>query len=299
MCHRKADNLLLFKSIVDAGSLSTAAKICNISISQDSKRMTSLESSLGLQLLQRSTRKLALTPPGELLYNKLTAIKNQIGEAWQSLQEYGNEPRGELRVTASITFGTHKLMGMIKKFKESHPQINVNLDLNHMEQPPEGSNYDVHLQSHVIEPNELIPDSNLCAKKIESEQLVFVASKTYIEQHGKPTCPEELNQHKCLTLNGIQRWAFYQNGETKTQNLEVEFSTNNFKSLHHAALEGMGIACIPASLMQDDAEQMVQLFDEYTTDTLDTYAYYQSSQMSSKKVSLFIESIKNHRSSEK
>lgn len=291
MSQRKADNLLLFKSIVDAGSLSTAAKICNVSISQVSKRMTYLESSLGLQLLERSTRKLALTTPGEILYNKLTSIKDQIDEAWQSLLEYGNEPRGDLRITAPMTFGTGKLMSMIKKFRDTHPQINISLDLSNLEQPEEDPNYDIHLQSHVIEPNQLIPDSNLCAKKIESEPMVFVASKAYIEKHGKPKFPEELNQHKCLTLTGVETWTFYQNGRSKTQQLDIQFTTNNFKSLHHAALAGMGITRIPLSLLKGDEESMEVLFDSYTTDTLDTYAYYKPSQLSSKKVNLFIESI--------
>src|SRR3990167_10513197 len=172
MCHRKADNLLLFKSIVDAGSLSTAAKICNISISQVSKRMTYLESSLGLQLLQRSTRKLILTHPGEELYKKLSSIKAQIDEAWQSLLEYGDEPRGDLKIAAPITYGTHKLMPIIKNFKQEHPKINVSFELTNSEQPEELSS-DICFQSHIMEKNQLIPDSNLCAKKVESEPLIF------------------------------------------------------------------------------------------------------------------------------
>lgn len=291
MSNRKADNLLLFKSIVDAGSLSTAARICNVSISQVSKRMTYLESSLGVQLLQRTTRKLALTQPGELLYNKLTSIKDQIDEAWQSLLEYGSDPRGDLKISAPITFGTNKLMHIIKNFKENYQQINVNLDVSSSEQPSDEMNYDIYFQSHVMEPNQLIPDSNLCARKVESEQLVFVASKEYIEQHGKPNRFLELNQHKCLTLSNIKHWAFYRNGDVMKQDIEIEFAANNFKSLHHAAIAGMGIARIPVSLLEQDKDNLVQLFSDYTTDTLDTYAYYQPSQLSSKKVNLFLESM--------
>lgn len=290
MSHRKADNLLLFKSIVDAGSLSTAAKICNISISQVSKRMSYLESTLGLQLLQRTTRKLTLTAPGEALYQQLSSIKDQIDAAWESMLDFGKSPRGDLKISAPITYGTQQLIPMITSFKEEQPDINVVFELTNNEQPDELQS-DLCFQSHIMDQHELLPDSNLNAKKVASERLLFVASRTYLQQHGHPTHPEALGAHKCLTLNSEKEWTFKKDGTTLTQALDTEFCANNFKSLHHAAVAGLGVARLPASLIRAE-DNLVVLFEDYETKSLDTYAYVQPGKLASKKVELFLNKLK-------
>lgn len=294
MSNRKADNLLLFKSIVDNGSLSTAAKACNISISQASKRMTQLENLLGIQLLHRSTRRLALTSAGEILYNKLKGIKLQIDEAWESMLEYSNEPRGDLKVSAPIYYGLGVLTDFINQFSHKQPNINVNLELNNNDTSLEETKNEVNIQHHVVSPSQLIPDSNLCAKKIQSDQLVFIVSQQYIDQHGRPNHPEELQQHKCLAINKAkakEQWTLFLDNTVIKEDINVVFSTNNYESLFKAVSSGMGIAQVPLSLVNKEpphSTNLIQLFTEYQAETLDTYAYYNASSLSSKKVNLFL-----------
>lgn len=293
MANRKADNLLLFKSIVDSGSLSTAAKICNISISQASKRMTHLESSLGVKLLHRSTRRLSLTPPGEILFNKLEIVKQQIDEAWESMLEYGNAPRGNMRVAASHYYGLNYLIGFIKKFNERHQQINVELHLTHSEQDNLESSFDIAFQSHILGRGQMIPDSNLTAKQVLSEPLVFVASRDYLKKHGTPVRPEELNQHKCLTTGDSKKsWVFYQGDETLMQSIDSSFEANNFTAIFQAAQAGMGVALIPQKLLQEDnSNTLVKLFSQFETEELQTFAYYNANQLASKKVNMFLQKM--------
>ncbi len=296
MTNRKADNLLLFKSIVDCGSLSLAATTCNISISQASKRMTHLESTLGIQLLHRSTRKMALTPAGEVLYKKLEDIKFQIDDAWQSMLEYTNEPKGEISISCPIYFGLNKLIAFTKQFNCNHPQINIDLKLLSSDQQLEDTNYDINFLSHKVGPNQLIPDANLCAKRTHSEKLVYVASTSYIEQFGKPNHPEELGKHKCLAINNTkanQQWTFYNGQAPFRQSIDVAFETNNFETLIRAAEHGMGIAHVPESFLEKNKD-MVVLFEEYNKDTLDTYAYYNKIKLASKKVSLFLSELQKY-----
>ena len=127
MLSRNADNLLLFKSIVDAGSISTAARTHDISISQASKRMSQLEHALGIKLLQRSTRTLTLTKPGQLLYQKLSTVRQHMDEAWNSLLDYGNEPRGILNVRAEHHFAIYYIIPQLKKFQAKQKNITITI----------------------------------------------------------------------------------------------------------------------------------------------------------------------------
>lgn len=290
MSTRKADNLLLFKSIIDFGSLSSAAKATDISVSQTSKRLTHLENSLGIKLLQRSTRNLSLTNAGEILYEKLSNIKHQIDEAWQSMLEYANEPQGKLRIAASHHYAITQLFGFVKTFNETHPKIHVELELFN------GKNYDgqadIYFKSHILGKNQLLPDCNLTAKKIDDEKLCYVASKSYLERNPALTHPELLTQHHCLSINAEKQWRFYQNQGIFDQKINSVFESNSFEALFQAAIAGMGIAQIPKSLLEKQNNHgLIELFDDFDRDSLSTYAYYNAHQLSSKKVSLFLASL--------
>lgn len=289
MSLNKVDNLLLFKSIVDAGSMSSAARECNISVSQASKRMSYLESTLGVQLLQRSTRKLNLTPVGESLYQKLNLIKEQIDDAWQSVLDHGQSLKGDLKIAAPITYGTDQLMPIIHAFKSKHPQINVSVELTNNEDP-EKLHADICIQSHLIDEHGLPPDSNHSAKAIASERLVYVASHHYLTQHGSPESPADLIKHRCLGLKDEKSWCFKRGDQHHQQSLETEFSANNFKTLHHATVAGLGIARLPESLVHEH-DGLTILFTDYETKYLKTYAYYQAGKRATKKVESFLNEL--------
>jgi DNA-binding transcriptional LysR family regulator len=294
MSNPKADNLLLFKSIVDVGSLSSAAKTGDISVSQASKRMAQLEETLGIKLLQRTTRKLLLTPPGEMLYKKLNNIKTQIDEAWQSMLEYSNEPRGNIRISAPYHYGLNHLVNFIRQFNQNHPSINVELELTNTENHESKVTPDISFKSHILAKNQLLASTDLTAKKVNSEKLIYVASKHYLETHDKPQQPEELKRHKCLNISNTikKEWFFYKNEQSITHHIEKYFESNSFAALLQAATNDMGIAQIPESLLPNN-DTLTTLFQDYQTEQLDTYAYYNANQFSSKKVTLFLHDLQN------
>lgn len=295
MSDRKADNLLLFKSIIDAGSLSHAAKLAEISVSQTSKRMTQLETTLGVKLLQRSTRALGLTAAGELLYNKLSQIKNQIDEAWQSMLEYGDQPRGKLQLVSSYHYGNQQLMPLIQHFKQQYPEIDLVLDLlqsHHTKQTA-----DLHFKSHILTQQELLPSCSLVAKKIYSEKLCYVASQEYLQRHNTPIHPKQLTAHDCLRIDTHPRkhWTFYQETLTLQPEIKPSFESNSFTTLYQAACNHMGIAQLPVSLLTNqNNDRLVRVLDEYHSETLDTFVYYDKKQLTTKKIRLFLQTIDAH-----
>lgn len=270
MSHRKADNLLLFKSIIDAGSLSAAAKMTDISVSQASKRMSQLEKALGIKLLQRSTRQLSLTSAGNTLYQKLSSIKTQIDEAWESMLAYGDEPRGQLSIAAPYHYGITILMPLIRLFSQQYPRIHIDLDL--FNQKKDNSEVDIYFKSHVLGDKDLLPDCQLIAKKVHSEALCYVASKAWLDQHKIINNCQEIAEHHLKKL----------------------FNCNSFEAMIQAAINDMGIIRIPESLLEQQGDkELVKLAIDSSNERLETYVYYHAHQPGTKKVNLFLKLLRN------
>ncbi len=296
MSNRKADNLLLFHHIINAGSLSKAAKTSDISISQVSKRMTQLENHLGIKLLQRSTRKLSLTSAGQSLYEKLKPITTQIEHAWQSMLDYGHAPRGKLRIAANHYYGATQLVKQIQTFNQHYPDIQIALELVNSDIDSTKQQADIYCYSHILAKNQLLPDCSLAAKKIASEKLCYVASHCYFENHPIPQHPNALDQHHCLSIHSCEKkpWIFYKGEEIFQQSIQKSFITNSFEALLQAALANMGIVQLPEKLLAQHADKpLIPVLKDYESDELQTYAYYQPQPLACKKVHLFLQTL-NH-----
>ncbi len=292
MSNRKADNLLLFKSIIDAGSLSTAAKECNISVSQASKRMSHLETTLGIQLIKRSTRKLNITPAGKELYDRLTSIKAEIDNAWNRMLEYANAPSGKLKIAAPANYASQALMPFIEKFSQRHPEIQIELIISEDDSEIDESAVDIIFRSYVLTGDQMIPNSNQIAKKVATDNLVYCAGLDYLKRTGTPKTPKDLETQQCLA-NGNNTWTFHKDGRSTRVNVNLHFISNHTAMIYQATKTNMGVAKLPQCLIEDDLnnETLIPLFEDFDQEKIETYAYYCSSKLSSKKVSLFLDEL--------
>ncbi len=189
-------DLMLFVHAVTAGSLSAAGRTLKISPAVASKRLTRLERSLGVRLVQRSSRRLSLTEEGATYYERVAPHR------WAScrkppLQRASGEAaavQGTLSITATHAFGRRWLGPLAADFARAHPQVAVNLHLNDEVVDLLGGGFDLAVR--IGQPQ----DSSLIARRVANSHMVLVASPAYLKKHGRPRLPADLAQHRCIAL---------------------------------------------------------------------------------------------------
>lgn len=233
-----------FVRVVDAGSFSTAARQWGRSKAVVSKYITSLESHLGVQLIQRTTRSLSLTEAGRAYRARCTDVLGEIQALEASLREAVAAPRGPLRITAPPGFASHYLDVMTKDFLARFPEVTLDLDLTHrMVDLVEES---IDLAIRVTDPR----DSSLVARRIAPAPIIAVAAPSYLRRRGTPKNPADLRDHDCLVDTNFreqQRWRFRTRDKSKTETVTVHgpLRVNNPDAVRDMAEAGLGIALVP------------------------------------------------------
>jgi len=275
--------LQTFTAIVEAGSISAAARRLSISKSVVSQRLADLESELESRLLQRSTRQMVLTDEGSEFYERCVQILADITDATDAIAERQGKIRGPLRLATSVSFGTLHLGPALLPFLETHPQVDLNLDLNDrmIDIVSEGFDMTVRIGR--------LPDSTLIARKLTISRRVVVCSPAYVSKNGMPKNVMDLENHSCISYSNItsmNEWGFENNGETNTVSLRTRLQVNSGDVQRDAAAAGLGIAILPTFLVSDYVGQgklvVVQLEAEAVPDTI--YAVYPQNRHLSAKV---------------
>ena len=205
-------NIALFVRLVELGSFASAAEEYGITASAVSKLISRMEERLGVKLLHRTTRKLSLSPEGELfLYHARRMLElEDVIEADLSLAV--GEPRGHLRVNCGTAFARHKLTRLLPRFLAEHPRITLDVSVSDRRIDPIKEQMDV-----TIRVGELT-DSDLVAFRLGTVRRIIAASPDYCATHGQPREPDDLRRHACLLLSGFTRlaiWPLRQNGDRK------------------------------------------------------------------------------------
>ena len=233
-----------FVRVVDAGSFSTAARQWGRSKAVVSKYITALESHLGVQLIQRTTRSLSLTEAGRAYRERCTDVLGEIQALEASLREAVAAPRGPLRITAPPGFASHYLDVMTKDFLARFPEVTLDLDLTHRMVDLVEENIDLAIR--VTDPR----DSSLVARRIAPAPIIAVAAPSYLRRRGTPKNPADLRDHDCLVDTNFreqQRWRFRTRDKSKTETVTVHGSlrVNNPDAVRDMAEAGLGIALVP------------------------------------------------------
>ena len=233
-----------FVRVVDAGSFSTAARQWGRSKAVVSKYITSLESHLGVQLIQRTTRSLSLTEAGRAYRARCTDVLGEIQALEASLREAVAAPRGPLRITAPPGFASHYLDVMTKDFLARFPEVTLDLDLTHRMVDLVEENIDLAIR--VTDPR----DSSLVARRIAPAPIIAVAAPSYLRRRDTPKNPADLLDHDCLVDTNFreqQRWRFRTRDKSKTETVTVHgpLRVNNPDAVRDMAEAGLGIALVP------------------------------------------------------
>lgn len=288
-----ADDLILFAHVVELGTFSKAAEKNNLTNSVVSKRISRLEESIGTQLFYRTTRKLTLTEAGKSLLHSAKTVKQATLEASDAVSGYGEKISGHIRMSVPTISGERVLADCVADFCNQHPDLSVdmNLDNRFVDLVEEG--YDLVIRTGYLD------DSSLIARHIIDSQWVVVASPDYIEQHGRPFTPLELQQHNCLKYTyqttGATEWEFKGIEGNYIVKVNGNFATDNAGALRRAALSGHGIVYVPSILVYNDIQQgdLIELFPDLVGKKLGIYAVYPFTKQPPKKIQLLIEQIRD------
>ncbi|WP_170991719.1 LysR family transcriptional regulator [Bradyrhizobium elkanii] len=284
----KVASLQAFVKVVETGSFSEAGRQLRLSRSAISKYVGDLEGSLGVQLLNRTTRHASPNENGQLYFERALVILSEIDAADQAVTHLQSAPRGLLRINAPMSFGTLRLGPALADFMQMYPDLQLQLVLSDDLVDPVQDGFDVTLRIADLE------SSSLIARKITPMPRVICASPDYLEKHGAPSHPRDLRDHVSLTygflLTGNQWKLTGADGEHWIQPA-WSLCVNNAEVLRDVAVSGRGIALIPEFIAADALRKggLKAILKDFWAPPLTLYAIYPPTRHLSVKVRLFID----------
>lgn len=228
-----------FVEVVARGNLSAAARAEGIAPAMIGRRLDALEERLGVKLLQRTTRKIALTDEGSAFLEDCQRILLELEEAEAAVSERSAKASGHLLISAPAGFGRQHVAPLIPSFLADHRQLQLTLNLNDRVVDLIGEGVDVAIRIAALS------DSNLVGVKLADNKRVVVASPAYLKRHGTPQVLDDLQKHQCLAISseGSQRgWTFKQGGKIVVLKVNGNMVCNDGQVLHDWALTGKGLA---------------------------------------------------------
>jgi DNA-binding transcriptional LysR family regulator len=284
----KLNNMQVFCRIVELGSFTAVAREMDLSAMMISKYMAQLEESLGVALLNRTTRKISLTEAGEVYYQRSKQLLDDFLELDESTSRLGRNVKGTLRVSASIDFGGLYMVPAIDAYQQSYPDVKIMLTLH---------NSQVNLSEGTIDLAILVTDTlelGVIARPIAQTRLGTYASPAYLKHYGEPKTLEELKNHQCLYNTDTPHkdyWIFQAGGkEVKIRN-SWKFASNNSRALCQAAALGMGVTQAPELSVAGYLAQgkLVEILEEFRIPALSIYATYLQRRFMPAKLTTFVE----------
>ncbi|MGH8660475.1 MAG: LysR substrate-binding domain-containing protein, partial [Burkholderiales bacterium] len=253
-----------------------------------SRQVAELERNLQTRLLQRTTRRISLTEAGRLFHARCVQILADLGDAEQEVGREAAEPRGTIRLTTSINFGTHQVTPAIASFLARHPHVKFDVSLSDriVDIVEEGFDLAIRIGGTGAQ--------NLVARKLGETRLLACAAPGYIAKHGAPAAPEDLVRHNCLTYEYALRdtWTFRDAaGRERTVRVAGRLNSNNGELNAAAAAQGLGIALEPDFIVGTELKNgtLVRVLESFEAPALPIYAIYPSRRFLPAKVRAFVD----------
>jgi DNA-binding transcriptional LysR family regulator len=276
-----------FVSLATCGSLSGAARELGVSTAAVSKRLAQMEARLGLPLVNRTTRRMSLTPDGEILLAHARRILDDIADLDQLLGASKGQPKGQLRVNATLGFGRLHVAPAISRYVVRYPEVDVQLALS--DRPPALTDDQFDVCIRFGEP----ADGRVIAKKLASNRRLLCASPGYLAARGAPASPADLARHNCICIrqgdDALGTWRLHRDradAPGDTVKVRGNLATNDGETAVNWALDGHGILLraewdVARYL---DSGRLVQVLPQFVTPDADIYAVYPQHRQQSARV---------------
>ncbi|MEM5368503.1 LysR family transcriptional regulator [Paraburkholderia azotifigens] len=278
----------VYVRVVETGSLSAAARAIPMSLTSVSRHIAALEEQFGAQLLRRTTRNLAMTDEGRILYDRAKSILGEVDELGSALSAGRGKLSGRLRIAAPNLLGRLLIAPLLPRFLAQHPDVAVDLML--VDRVVNLVEEGLHLAVRVGR----LPDSSLVARKLDDIEMVVCAAPSYLARRGTPRKPDDLRQHDCLVFSdasGPVDWRF-QSGATRTRvSVTGRLWMNSLDALVSAALEGAGIVRAPAWQVAAhiEAGRLQPVLDGFAPPATPVHVLFEQTKLASPKIRTFVE----------
>ncbi len=282
----------MFSAVVDASSFVAAADSLGMSKAAVSRYVSELEQRLGVRLMHRTTRKLSLTPEGEVFLARCRDILASIESSEAEISTRSVTASGLLKVSVPVSFGIRHLAPLWSEFLSDHPQVTLDVQLADrvIDLVDEGFDLAVRIAR--------LPDSSLISRQLASTRLVLCAAPSYLKRRGTPAHPSELAQHDVLGYSLMamgDQWQFTGPEGPVSVKVRPRMWTNNGDSCVAAALQGSGIQLQPTFLIDEElaSRQLVEILPQFRSVELGIYAIYPSRKFVLPKVRAMVEFLAN------
>jgi DNA-binding transcriptional LysR family regulator len=284
------DDMRIFVATVDAHNFTAAAKRLALSKQFVSRRVMALEEALGVQLLIRNTRKLAVTELGQEFYERARRILGEVEDAEQAMSLRRAGPRGLLRVSAPMSFGMMHLSPLVASFLREHADVRFDMELSDRTVDVVGEGFDMAIRIGAL------PDSTLIAQKLVDVRMVVCCSPGYVRRRGAPVVPADLARHSCLLYGhgGVVSWDFVVDGVSKGVEVSGPLRANNGELIRDAAVAGLGIVRLPDFIVAEAVGSglLVTVLEEFLPSATTVYAVYPQHRQSSVSIRVFVEFLR-------
>ena len=283
--------LRFFSTLIGCGSLSAAARELGISTAAVSKRLAQMEARLKVTLVNRTTRRMSVTPEGETYLQRARQILADIDDMEQMLGSSQLTPKGLLRVNATLGFGRSFVAPLISRFARLHPQVEVQLQLSVHAPPLTEDAFDVCIRFGAP------PDSRAIARRLATNRRLLCAAPAYLKRAGMPKVPDDLTRHQCIGIRqgdeayGLWRFTSARGKKTEAIKTRGSLSTNDGEIAVQWALDGHGI------LLRSEWDiarylksgRLVQVLPHCATPEADIYAVYPQRHQMAARVRAFVD----------
>ncbi|KHA70467.1 LysR family transcriptional regulator [Pseudomonas chlororaphis] len=284
-----------FIKVVESGSIVGAAKSLGVSAAAVSQTINRLETHLGVRLLQRTTRSMALTENGAVYYEKVRKIAADLEAAQSSISCAETELQGRLSIASTSAFGRHVLASLIASFGAQHPRLLIELSttngkINHIQ---DGIDLSLRIKPQL--------EDGIVARKIVSLPFIMCAAPAYLQRAGWPQSPDDLQNHACLAfrypLDGrFLRWTFMRDGQRFDAPVNATAISDDIDALAQMAVHGAGVTRLAEFVAAPylASGQLVPLFEHSVVQPMDIYACVQERAAMTPKVKAFLDYLSAH-----
>lgn len=269
----RSGEMEVFVRAVELGGFSAAATACKMTPSAVSKLITRLEARLGTRLVNRSTRKLQLTPEGSAFYQRSVSILADIAEA-ERYASSGEQATGPIRINTSGSFGNHILAPLVPQFLGEHPGITLDITVTDKIVDLMEERTDVAIRAGPLK------SSSLIARKLGGARKLIVGSPAYLASHGEPKSVADLENHCRIGFSysrAIQGWPLEDHGDAVSVPVTPGVQVSDGEAMRHMAIAGAGLARLADfTVRQDiDAGRLIAVMEDFNPgDIEDFYAVY-------------------------
>jgi LysR family transcriptional activator of dmlA len=286
-------DLGFFSTLASCGSLSAAARELGVTTPAVSKRLAQMEARVGIALVNRSTRRMSLTPEGELYLEHARRILGEIDGMAELLGLSRAVPQGLLRVNATLGFGRSHVAPLISRFARKHPRVEVQLQLSVNPPPLTDDAFDVCIRFGPP------PDARVIARRIAPNRRLLCAAPAYLARHGEPKMPHDLARHACIGIRqGEEAYGTWRviSGRGRHERIEAvktrgPLATNDGEIAVNWALDGHGIVMRAEWDIERylKSGRLVPVLPQYRTPDADIYAVYPQRHQLSARVRAFVD----------